>query len=62
MRFAFRLWRRFAALSFAREAEYRANFLVNVGEAAIQVTLAVLTLLNVDRALGDPVVLSSRTE
>ena len=45
MRFAFRLWRRFAALSFAREAEYRANFLVNVGEAAIQVTLAVLTLL-----------------
>jgi ABC-2 type transport system permease protein len=45
MRDYLRLWRRFFVLAFARETEYRANFLVSVGEGIIQVTLAVLTLL-----------------
>ena len=38
-----RLWRRFAALAFIREAEYRFNFLVGVGEGVAQLALAMLT-------------------
>ncbi len=38
-----RLWRRFVVLAFAREAEYRVNFLVGVGEGMAQLALAVLT-------------------
>jgi ABC-2 type transport system permease protein len=38
-----RLWRRFVVLALAREAEYRVNFLVGVGEGVAQLALAVLT-------------------
>jgi len=40
-----RLWRRFAIIAFVREAEYRANFLIGVGEGVAQLALAVLTFL-----------------
>jgi len=40
-----RLWRQFAVTAFVREAEYRFNFVVAVGEGIAQLTLAVLTFL-----------------
>ncbi len=40
-----RLWRRFAIIAFVRETEYRANFLIGVGEGVAQLALAVLTFL-----------------
>ncbi len=40
-----RLWRRFAIIAFVREAEYRANFLIGVGEGVVQLALAVVTFL-----------------
>jgi ABC-2 type transport system permease protein len=40
-----RLWRRFVALAFAREAEYRANVAFTAFEALVQVSVAVLTVL-----------------
>ncbi len=40
-----RLWRQFLVTAFVREAEYRWNFFVGVGEGAAQLALAVLTFL-----------------
>jgi len=40
-----RLWRRFAIIALVREAEYRANFLIGVGEGVVQLALAVVTFL-----------------
>jgi len=40
-----RLWRRFAIIAFVRETEYRANFLIGVGEGIVQLALAVFTFL-----------------
>lgn len=45
MTYLLRIWWRSVVLAFAREAEYRANALVTLGEGLIQVTLAVATLL-----------------
>jgi ABC-2 type transport system permease protein len=44
-----RLWRQFAVMSFVREAEYRVNFLLGVGEGAAQLALPVVTLLLIYR-------------
>jgi ABC-2 type transport system permease protein len=44
-----RLWRRFAVISFVREAEYRVNFLLGVGEGVAQLALAVVTFLLIYR-------------
>jgi ABC-2 type transport system permease protein len=44
MSYYLRLWRRFLAMAFARESEYRANVLVTLGEGIIQVALAVAVL------------------
>src|SRR5512143_3852686 len=38
-----RLWRRFVALAFMGQMEYRVNFLLGVGEGAAQLALAMLT-------------------
>ncbi len=38
-----RLWRRFVALAVMRQAEYRVNFLLGVGEGVAQLALAMLT-------------------
>jgi ABC-2 type transport system permease protein len=40
-----RLWRQFLVTAFVREAEYRWNFFVGVGEGLAQLALAVLTFL-----------------
>ena len=40
-----RLWRQFVVTAFVREAEYRVNFLVGVGEGLIQLALAVFTFV-----------------
>ena len=40
-----RLWRRFVITAFAREAAYRVNFLLGVGEGLAQLALAVVTIL-----------------
>lgn len=40
-----RLWSRFVATAFVREAEYRINFLAGAAEGAAQLILAVLTTL-----------------
>lgn len=40
-----RLWRRFVVTAFVREAEYRVNFLLGIGEGVAQLALAVFTLL-----------------
>lgn len=40
-----RLWRRFVVTAFVREAEYRVNFLLGVGEGLAQLALAVVTIL-----------------
>jgi ABC-2 type transport system permease protein len=40
-----RLWRQFLVTAFVREAEYRFNFLVGVGEGFAQLGLAVVTFL-----------------
>ncbi|MBA3947004.1 MAG: ABC-2 family transporter protein [Herpetosiphonaceae bacterium] len=40
-----RLWRQFVVTAFVREAEYRFNLLVGVGEGLAQLALAVLTFL-----------------
>ncbi len=40
-----RLWRQFVVTAFVREAEYRVNFLVSVGEGLIQLALAVFTFV-----------------
>jgi ABC-type uncharacterized transport system permease subunit len=44
-----RLWRQFAVMSFVREAEYRVNFLLGVGEGAAQLALPVVTFLLIYR-------------
>lgn len=44
-----RLWRQFLVTAFVREAEYRFNFLIGVGEGLAQLALAVLTFLLVYR-------------
>jgi ABC-2 type transport system permease protein len=49
MRYYLRLWRRFFIMAFARESEYRVNFLVSVGEGLLQVGISVVTLLLVYR-------------
>jgi ABC-2 type transport system permease protein len=49
MRHYLRLWWRFAAMAFAREAEYRINFLVSIGEGLLQAGIAVVSLLLVYR-------------
>ncbi len=41
----FRLYRQFAATALVREAEYRFNFVVGMGQGLAQLTLAVLTFL-----------------
>ncbi|HEU5100834.1 MAG TPA: ABC-2 family transporter protein, partial [Roseiflexaceae bacterium] len=38
-----RLWRQFAITAFIREAEYRMNFVIGVGEGVAQLALAVLS-------------------
>lgn len=43
MRRYLRLWWRFVVLAFMQEAEYRASFLISVGEGLAQLGLAVLT-------------------
>ena len=40
-----RLWRQFVVTAFVREAEYRINFFVDVGEGLAQLALVVLTFL-----------------
>ena len=40
-----RLWRQFLVTAFVREAEYRWNFFVGIGEGLAQLALAVLTFL-----------------
>ena len=37
------VWRRFVIMAFVREAEYRFNFFIKLGEGAIQLVLAVLS-------------------
>jgi ABC-2 type transport system permease protein len=38
-----RIWRQFVVMAFVREAEYRVNFLLSVGEGIVQLVVAVLT-------------------
>ncbi len=38
-----RIWRQFVVMAFVREAEYRINFLLSVGEGVIQLAVAWLT-------------------
>src|SRR5262249_2240164 len=40
-----RLWRQFVVTALMREAEYRVNFLVGVGEGLAQIALAVISFL-----------------
>src|SRR5215212_4072331 len=40
-----RLWRQFAITAFVREAEYRMNFVIGVGEGLAQLALAVISFL-----------------
>src|SRR5579871_3463150 len=47
-----RLWKRFAIIAFVREAEYRVNFLIGVGEGIAEVVLAILTFLLLFRFTG----------
>src|SRR5947209_1253924 len=44
-----RLWRQFLITAVVREAEYRVNFLLSVGEGVVQLALAVFTFLIVYR-------------
>src|SRR6476469_6230284 len=41
----FRLWRQFVITAFIREAEYRMNFVIGVGEGLAQLALAVISFL-----------------
>lgn len=40
-----RLWRRFIIMAFVREAEYRAHFVLTLGQGALEVVFAVLGVL-----------------
>src|SRR4051812_47222003 len=40
-----RLWRQFVITAFVREAEYRMNFVIGVGEGLAQLALAVISFL-----------------